>query len=51
MSYEREVMFIPRPERDPQFHPEALKCLEIATNNFSEQWKGNRQLHKHTRLF
>lgn len=47
MSYEREVMFIPRPERDPQFHPEALKCLEIATNNFSEQWKGNRQLHKH----
>lgn len=41
----RKVWFITRPERDPQFHPEALKALHEATNGFSVKWVGNREAH------
>ncbi len=47
MAKVRNTWFITRPERDPKFHPEALKCLYISTNNFSLKWKGNRDAHKH----
>ncbi|MER2108978.1 MAG: AlwI family type II restriction endonuclease [Solibacillus sp.] len=43
---ERKVWFITRPERDPQYHAEALKALQEATNNFSIEWQGNREAHK-----
>jgi hypothetical protein len=43
---ERKVWFITRPERDPAFHKEALEALKNATENFSLNWKGNRDLHK-----
>lgn len=42
---ERKVWFITRPERDPKFHEDALKALEIATKGFSEKWQGNRSMH------
>lgn len=42
----RKVWFITRPERDPKFHVDALRSLQKATNNFSEKWVGNRDLHK-----
>lgn len=43
---ERKVWFVTRPERDPQFHPDAMKALAIATNNFTVVWQGNREAHK-----
>lgn len=46
MTKERNTWFVTRPERDPKFHPEALKCLELATNSFTTIWKGNRDAHK-----
>jgi len=42
----RKVWFITRPERDPKFHDDALRALEVATNNFSVKWYGNREAHK-----
>lgn len=42
----RKVWFITRPERDPRFHADAIKALAEATNNFTEKWQGNRDLHK-----
>lgn len=42
----RKVWFITRPERDPKFHVDALRALQIATNGFSIIWYGNRNLHK-----
>jgi len=44
---ERKVWFITRPERDPQFHAEAVTALKEATDNFTKKWEGNRELHKH----
>lgn len=41
----RKLWFITRPERDPQFHKDALEALSIATNNFSIKWLGNREAH------
>ncbi|MGE5403334.1 MAG: restriction endonuclease [Candidatus Saccharibacteria bacterium] len=43
----RQVWFITRPERDPKFHREALVALSNATNSFTAQWTGNRDLHRH----
>jgi len=43
---EREVWFITRPERDPRFHRDGLIALADATNNFTMEWTGNRELHK-----
>lgn len=43
---EREVWFITRPERDPRFHRDGLLALAEATNNFTMEWIGNRELHK-----
>ena len=42
----RKVWFITRPERDPTFHDDALRALQIATDNFSIIWYGNRDAHK-----
>lgn len=42
----RKVWFITRPERDPKFHKDALEALQIATDNFSIIWSGNRDAHK-----
>jgi len=42
----RKVWFITRPERDPKFHVDALRALQIATDNFSVVWHGNREAHK-----
>ena len=42
----RKVWFITRPERDPKFHVDALRALQIATDNFSVVWYGNRDAHK-----
>lgn len=42
----RKLWFITRPERDPQFHAEALKALQQATNNFTAKWNGNRVIQK-----
>lgn len=42
----RHIWFITRPERDPQFHAEAMKALSDATDNFSIKWKANREAHK-----
>jgi hypothetical protein len=43
---ERKVWFITRPERDPRFHVDALRALQIATDNFSVMWSKNRNAHK-----
>ncbi|UZJ78608.1 AlwI family type II restriction endonuclease [Fictibacillus sp. KU28468] len=43
---ERKVWFITRPERDPRFHVDALKALQIATENFTVTWSKNRIAHK-----
>lgn len=43
---ERKVWFITRPERDPNFHVDALHALKIATDNFTCVWSKNRALHK-----
>ena len=43
---ERKVWFITRPERDPQFHAEAIRALAESTNNFTTKWQGNREAHK-----
>lgn len=42
----RNVWFITRPERDPQFHAEAMIALSEATEAFSIKWKSNREAHK-----
>lgn len=42
----RKVWFITRPERDPKFHVDALKAIQIATDYFSKKWYGNRDIHK-----
>lgn len=42
----RKVWFITRPERDPKFHVDALRALQIATDNFSVAWYKNRSAHK-----
>lgn len=44
---ERQIWFVTRPERDPKFHREALLALSEATNSFTMEWTGNRELHKH----
>ncbi|WP_027717478.1 restriction endonuclease AlwI [Desulfovirgula thermocuniculi] len=41
----RAVWFIPRPERDPKFHRDALLALAEATGNFKVKWEGNRSAH------
>ncbi|MFJ7678634.1 AlwI family type II restriction endonuclease [Peribacillus sp. NPDC097198] len=43
---ERKVWFITRPERDPEFHKDAISALKEATNNFTTKWQGNREAHK-----
>ncbi|KOO42599.1 AlwI family type II restriction endonuclease [Priestia koreensis] len=43
---ERKVWFITRPERDPNFHVDALHALKTATDNFTAIWSKNRTLHK-----
>jgi hypothetical protein len=43
---ERKVWFITRPERDPKFHVDALRALQIATNYFQIVWSRNRSAHK-----
>lgn len=42
----RAVWFITRPERDPQFHADAMIALKEATNNFTVKWTSNRAAHK-----
>ncbi|MBC1885770.1 AlwI family type II restriction endonuclease [Listeria seeligeri] len=42
----RSTWFVTRPQRDPQFFPQALESLKKATNNFNEKWTANRDLHK-----
>ncbi|MBO1005911.1 AlwI family type II restriction endonuclease [Pseudogracilibacillus auburnensis] len=42
----RKVWFITRPERDPKFHVDALRAIQIATDDFSVKWYGNRDAHK-----
>lgn len=41
----RKVWFVTRPERDPNFHEEALKALAKVTNNFTTKWSRNRDCH------
>ena len=43
---DRQVWFVTRPERDPQYHKEALIALQEATNNFTCKWHSNRSIHK-----
>lgn len=42
----RNVWFITRPERDPQFHAEAMSALSEATAGFTVKWKSNREAHR-----
>lgn len=42
----RTTWFITRPQRDPQFFPQALDALKEATNNFQEKWNSNREIQK-----
>lgn len=44
----RTVWFVTRPQRDPQFHVDALRALDKVTNHFSSDipWLGNRELQK-----
>ncbi|MET1249164.1 AlwI family type II restriction endonuclease [Sporolactobacillus sp. STCC-11] len=44
----RKVWFVTRPQRDPQFHVNALRALDKVTNHFSSEmpWLGNRELQK-----
>lgn len=42
----RKVWFITRPQRDPQFHPEALRALDVVTEHFTLEWRANRDLQK-----
>ncbi|SEO07443.1 AlwI restriction endonuclease [Amphibacillus marinus] len=42
----RTTWFVTRPQRDPQYFPEALKALKEATNNFTEKWNSNRTIQK-----
>lgn len=42
----RKVWFITRPERDPKFHVDALRAIQVATDDFSVKWYGNRDAHK-----
>lgn len=46
MTNRRKIWFITRPERDPKFHTDALKALQVATKNFSTIWTRNRDAHK-----
>lgn len=46
MSNLRQLWFIPRPERDPKFHKEALIALQKATDDFTLKWASNRPLHQ-----
>lgn len=43
---ERRVWFVTRPCRDPLYHKDALRALQVATNNFSDTWEHNRSLQK-----
>lgn len=43
---ERHFWFVTRPVRDPQYHEDALQCLQEATNDFTVKWTGNREAHK-----
>jgi hypothetical protein len=42
----RKVWFITRPERDPKFHVDALRALQVATDDFQVIWSRNRDIHK-----
>lgn len=42
----RKVWFITRPQRDPQFHSEALRALDVVTEHFTLEWRMNRDLQK-----
>lgn len=46
MASEREFWFVTRPCRDPQYHVDALRALQKATDDFTLKWKGNRVLHR-----
>ena len=43
---DRKLWFITRPQRDPAFHPEALRALDAVTEHFTLKWKSNRDLQK-----
>lgn len=45
MKY-RTTWFVTRPQRDPNYFPNALEALKIATNNFKEKWNSNRSIQK-----
>ncbi|EKJ3115842.1 AlwI family type II restriction endonuclease [Enterococcus faecalis] len=45
MKY-RTTWFVTRPQRDPNYFPNALETLKIATNNFKEKWNSNRSIQK-----
>lgn len=42
----RNFWFVTRPLRDPQYHADVLRALQPATSNFTQPWKGNRELHR-----
>lgn len=42
----RNTWFVTRPQRDPQFFPQALEALKEATNDFQEKWNSNREIQK-----
>lgn len=42
----RTTWFVTRPQRDPQFFPQALDALKEATDNFTVKWNSNREVQK-----
>lgn len=42
----RNFWFVTRPLRDPQYHADGLRALQQATDNFTRQWKGQREIHR-----
>lgn len=42
----RTVWFVTRPLRDPNYFPNALEALKIATDDFTEKWNANRPIQK-----
>lgn len=42
----RKFWFVTRPLRDPQYHADGLRALQQATDNFTQQWRGNHELQR-----
>ncbi|MEE6636131.1 AlwI family type II restriction endonuclease [Limosilactobacillus pontis] len=43
---ERNFWFVGRPLRDPQYHADGLRILQKATDDFTQKWRGNRDVQR-----